>query len=371
MSDIYISDFEVLSSQGDLSATVKAIKNITINTSRKHITTDIQSIDIPYFLLQKKIKEDQLAIYQGLKSILSNIITKFVAKNGDEILSSTALIIGTTLTDLNIADSIEICVYAKKKPTYTSKKTSIDTYAYQLAKEFGLSELTMTINTACTSTANAILEGTNLINAEIVQAVIVIGIETYSSLISSGFFAMELLTTTVQKPFTSKRDGLALGEGLAGVVLSKKPSRHHLLGGYSNCNSLTITGVSENGGEYVEVMRQALVNAGINAISLTAIKTHATSTPASDLSEMNALKMFKEMPLLSALKPYIGHTLGACGVLELAIFLACIDDGFIPKFPMQQKHDSCNKGIFLLNYFGFGGNNVSLIISSGLNETLY
>jgi 3-oxoacyl-(acyl-carrier-protein) synthase len=92
------------------------------------------------------------------------------------------------------------------------------------------------------------------------------------------------------------------------------------------------------------------------------------------MSEINAIKkVFASDLTFSVLKPYVGHTLGACGVLELAIFMSCIDDGFIPKtlnhkesiikeYTPLQEHKECKSGVFMLNYFGFGGNNTSVII---------
>ena len=359
MANIYISNFEILSSQGDLKTTVEAIKNNDISIPKKHIVTDIQSVDAPYFLLSKEIKEDKDEIYKELEKLLYKIVSKLDATS----LASTGIIIGTALADLYIAESIEKSVY--EDAPYSSKKTSIDTYASKLAKKFGLNEFTMTINTACTSSANAVLEASNLINAGILKSVIVVGIEIHSEMLSSGFSAMNLITLDKQRPFEDERDGLVLGEAIAAIVLSKNPSSHKLLGGYSNCNSLSITGVSDSGEEYVEVMNKALLNSKVSKEDIDAIKTHATSTPASDESEMNSMDaMFEDKPILCALKPYVGHTIGACGTLEIALFLSSIENGFIPKLPSQGKHTECNGGIFMLNYFGFGGNNTSLIIQS-------
>ncbi|MCF6330672.1 MAG: 3-oxoacyl-ACP synthase [Sulfurimonas sp.] len=370
MTKVYISDYEVLSSQGDLSQTIDAIKNKNIKISKKIITTDIQTIDAPYFLFKDEIKENKDEIYGAIRDIALKIISKL---DVDE-RKSTALIIGTAIVDLNIAHAIESCVYEDERTEYSSKKYSIDSYAKAIANEFGLNDFTMSINTACTSSANAMLEGANFINGGIFEKVLVIGVEIYSAMMSSGFSAMNLLSLESQKPFDNNRDGLILGEGLAAVLLTKQYAPWSLMGGFCNCNSINITSVSEDGGEYVEVMRNALKNANISVKDITALKTHGTSTIASDLSEINAMKVvFESGVVFSALKPYIGHTIGACGTLELAIFLSSIDNGFIPSTlscsnPMLKKytplstHKECNNGVFMLNYFGFGGNNTSVIV---------
>ena len=370
MTKIYISDCEILSSQGDLSQTINAIKDKEVKISSKQISTDIQVIDAPYFLFEDEIKDEKDEIYKAIRGIAAKILSKL---SPQERLS-TALILGTAIVDLNIARAIEESVYEEQKTEYNSHKYSIDSYVKEIADEFGLNGFTMSINTACTSSANALLEGANLINSGIFEKVLVIGAEIYSDMMSSGFSAMNLLSLKTQKPFDNNRDGLILGEGLAAVLLTKERSPWELMGGFSNCNSINITSVSEEGVEYVEVMDKALLSADVTTKDITALKTHATSTPASDLSEINAIQaVFEKDIAMSVLKPYIGHTIGACGALELAIFLSCIDEGFLPstlecedamveEYTPLLTHQACKQGIFMLNYFGFGGNNTSIIV---------
>lgn len=366
MRDIYLSDFVVLSSQGDLKETVKSIRTLSSRVSTFDIKTDVQQLTVPYFLLEDEILAEEKSILNTLENSVFNKVSKIKKHFGSEALSKTVLIIGTTMIDIHLTDLIK--KHMNGDDTYTKKlvKHSIDSYADFLANKYGLNELTMTINTACTSTANAILEGDNLIKSGVAECVIVLGIELNSSLMSSGFSAMNLLSMTTQKPFAEERDGLVLGEGVASLLLSTQKSKHLLRGGYSNCDAESITGVSEGGEEFVRVMTNAMSNARVQQDEIDSIKVHATSTPASDLSEINSLKMFKKKPRLSVIKPYIGHTVGVSGVLELSIFLTCLEQGFLPKFPSQSEHAKSKSGINLLNYFGFGGNNVSLLVESDL-----
>jgi len=76
------------------------------------------------------------------------------------------------------------------------------------------------------------------------------------------------------------------------------------------------------------------------------------------------------------LKPFIGHTVGACGVIESILFSEAVKRGFMPATPGFEEIDdeiniepitrpvSIQNGTFLLNYFGFGGNCVSLVVSN-------
>jgi 3-oxoacyl-[acyl-carrier-protein] synthase I len=368
MSSVGISKYIIKSSQGNLQQTLNSIKNEKINISSKTIPAVMETITAPYFLFENEVKDNQESIYEELKELVSEIVVDL-----DELQrKSTAIIIGTSIIDWHSVDAIKDTIYNKKE--FSSKKHSIDSYAKKLSKEFGLNDFTMTINTACTSSANAMLEAANLINASLFKHIIVIGVEVFSRIMSKGFNSMQLLSLSSQKPFDENCDGMVLGEGFGVILLSQENSLWSLEGGANCSNSHNITAASQSGEEFAEVMDMALKNTKVDAKDITVLKAHATSTSSNDTAEINAIaKVYDKDILFTCLKPYIGHTLGACGVLELALFMACIDDGFIPKTPplsnpmMDEykpidEHKECNVGTFMCNYFGFGGNNASLII---------
>jgi len=370
MASVNILKCEVLSSLGDLEKTVGFIKTLKTGISSKNIDANGKKIKIPYYLLENKIGQNQKDIY----AVLKKIVQKIVVNMDRDKRKSTALLIGTSLIDWHLVDAINSCAYEYKKTPYFSQKTSIDSYAKQLSREFDLSEFTMSINTACTSSANALLEAKNLINAGVVDYAVVIGLEIFSPVMSSGFHSMELISCTFPKPFDIDRDGLVLGEAVAGILLGKEKSRWTLEGGFSNCNSQTITSVSASGEECVEVMQKALKDCSLHVEDITALKAHATGSNSNDEAEINAISsVFDSSLIFTALKPYIGHTVAASGALEISIMMNVIDDGFIPKtlfcekpilkdFAPINEHKKCKSGIFMCNYFGFGGNNTSLVI---------
>lgn len=374
MHSINILDYTFRCSQGNVKETLQAIKTEDITLSSKEVSTLSEKSAMPYYLLKEKIPEESEAIKNAIKVLVEEIISNFSSSKK----SKTALIVGTSLVDQHCVDAIEESVYPYKHKPYCSAKTSIDSFADEIAEELHLFPFSMTVSTACTSSVNAVLEARNLINSNVCEYAIVVGIEIYSQMMSDGFSSMKLLSSEMQKPFDTARDGLVLGEAVAAVLIGKESSAWSLRGGYSNCNSLNITSVSPSGEEYAQVMQEAVKLAEVSTHDITALKAHATATSTNDMSEINAIeKVFDSNLVFTALKPYIGHTLGACGVLELAIFMACIDDGFIPKtlnhkasilpehIPLQ-KHTKCSSGIFMLNYFGFGGNNTSVIIQKEL-----
>ena len=375
MAKINILDYEIISTNGNLEQTLDAIKNDVKTLSSKTIIIDKEEVKIPFYPFKSEIKQNQKSIYESIKTL----VLKLTSKMNAEQKHSTALIIGTSIIDWNLVDAINDTVYEYKKTPYCSKKRSIDSYAKDLSKELGLNDFTMTINTACTSSANALLEASNLINSGVFKYAIVLGLEIYSPLMSSGFYTMDLISKTYPKPFDVERDGLVLGEAIGAILLAKDESNWELSGGFSNCNSETITSVSQSGDECVEVMREALKDAKVSAQEITALKAHATGSSSNDLAEINAIsKVFDDSLLFTAMKPYIGHTIGASGVVEISLFMAAIDDGFIPKtlsckesilptYTPISEHKRCDSGTFMCNYFGFGGNNISLIIKKELS----
>lgn len=370
MSKVNLLKSSIISAQGNLTQTVDAIKKSEIKISSKEVDTLEDKVKIPYFLFEDESREEQEYIYNAIKEVVEDVLSDL----NEEDKEQTALIIGSSSVDLNLTDSIKETIDYKEPFPSTTTKRSVDSFAKDIANELGLNDYTMTIGTACTSSANAVLEAKNLLDADIFKYVVIVGVEIFSKMMSSGFSSMKLLSSTSQKPFDVAREGLVLGEGVASILLGKEDSPWSIVNGFSNCESSTITSVGESGDEFKNVMRNALSLSGLTTQDITALKAHATSTPTNDIAEANAIKsVFENDITFTALKPYTGHTLGACGALELAIFMESIDEGFIPKtlnhkdaiykeYVPLLEHKKCSSGIFMLNYFGFGGNNTSLII---------
>src|SRR5262249_58492817 len=86
--------------------------------------------------------------------------------------------------------------------------------------------------------------------------------------------------------------------------------------------------------------------------------------------------VFDDLPRFCALKPFMAHTFGACGLIELVLFCGLAERGYFPAAPgicaepselgirLAQRPEAMGPGVFLLDYFGFGGNNTSLVISN-------
>jgi len=258
--------------------------------------------------------------------------------------------------------------------------TPLDTIAQALIEKYGFNALEFTVSTACTASANALLYAAKLIEQGQVEHALVIGCEFFNQLTVQGFESLELISRTTQRSLASDRDGLILGEGIGVVLLSAQRGEHaalKLLGGYSSCDTYSLTTTQEDGTHIQQVVKQAFVSAQTSSEQINLIKVHATASFSNDQAEVAALTSLfaPQVPPVFALKPYIGHTLGACGALELALLHQLCHSDFIPLpsyvsddsgatlLPFVKPEQSIGTGDqVLLNHFGFGGNNACLIV---------
>jgi 3-oxoacyl-[acyl-carrier-protein] synthase-1 len=254
--------------------------------------------------------------------------------------------------------------------------TPLDLLANQLQQHWGFAAA-FTLNTACTSAANGLLYAARLISAGQYTRSLVLSFETPSAIAMQGFGALLLASPSAQyRPFHPERDGLILGEAYAAVLLSQQPGDAplaRLLGGFSACDTSSLTTTREDGSHIHWVMQQALNSADCTAAQIDLVKLHGTATNANDLAESNGMRLLygEQMPALSLLKPWLGHTLGACGLSESLLLLQALQDGPLPSIsyaseamlPLSADAQTLGADSLLLaNFFGFGGNNASLVL---------
>ena len=216
----------------------------------------------------------------------------------------------------------------------------------------------------------------SLIGAGPIDDAIVLGVELANNSTLAGFAAMELLSHTAGRPFDARRDGLVLGEAVAAVYLSAKPSTWRIAGLRTGLDGYSTTGPNPDGSRIASVAVDCLKEANLPAADIELIKLQAAGSPGTDLAEANALRSVfgQRMPPLISLKPALGHTLGASGMAELAALLACLDADKIPAtagfskvdpeialFPMVDR-STAHIEHALLNLIGFGGGLACLIV---------
>jgi 3-oxoacyl-[acyl-carrier-protein] synthase-1 len=235
---------------------------------------------------------------------------------------------------------------------------------------------TYAFNTACTAGANALMSAQRMIRLGRHRNALVIGLEIANQTTLSGFSGLQLVADAV-RPFDRRRSGIVLGESAAAVVLSSRggASGITLAGGASNGDAFSVTTANPDGSTIAAVQRAALDQSESDVSRVRGIKSHGTASPLNDTGEAAGIaRVFASPPPVCALKGYVGHTLGACGVSELVLLAGALENGFFPRtigfeeadeslaIRPTREHVEARGGDYLLDYFGFGGNNTALVI---------
>ena len=294
------------------------------------------------------------------------------------------LISGTTVGGMDITEQYYDSFDTSDEHLDCLKKHDCGSSTEEIAAMFGISECT-TISTACSSAANALILGANLLKTGQADLVIAGGSEALTRFHLNGFNSLMILDHEPCRPFDAQRAGLNLGEGAAFVVMETEASArergadiHAWLTGYGNaCDAFHQTASSDNGEGAYRAMTEALEMAHLKPEDIDYVNAHGTGTPNNDLSESAALKrVFAEkMPLISSTKAFTGHTTSASGSIETVICLLAMQHHFVPAnlrwehqipdgiTPTTGVKDVTLKHV-VCNAFGFGGNDSSLILSA-------
>ena len=353
---IYIEGYALISSLGRSAKTsVKQLRNKSIDP-----------ISMGHLKYYKIPNLQPLEYYDLIEEVVTNGISD--AGIDSEIIKNTALFIGTSSAKLPLNE------HHAKESGVLLKDLNIDEVSEIIAKRVGLKSYRTIISTACTSSSNALIQAKEMIESGLIKKAIVVGVELYNELSIRGFDSFMLLSKDKIQPFDKNRDGIILGEALSAVVLGEQKSDFSLVGGVITVDTSSIT--APHADNLKKVMSQAIKSANISPDNIELIKVHATASIQNDISEAQAIRLLfeKKLPNILTLKPYIGHTMGACGTNELTLLLESLKQGFVPKsIQFETMDNECNlqpnleelsakEGYYLLNYFGFGGNNSSLVV---------
>ena len=244
----------------------------------------------------------------------------------------------------------------------------------------GLRGPCVTVATACSSSAKVFAQAARLIQAGVVDAALVGGVDTLCGSVLFGFNALQLVSTQPCRPFDAARDGLSLGEAGGFAVLERSDAggeAHLQLVGYGESSDAHHMSSPHPQGLGAQLaMRDALARAGIAAARVGYLNLHGTATPANDSVEAQAVaRLFPDQLHASSTKVWTGHTLGAAGIVESVIALLALEHGLLPgtlnsRTPdaacgAQIRFDNAEHAIAyaMNNSFGFGGNNASLVFA--------
>jgi 3-oxoacyl-(acyl-carrier-protein) synthase len=285
---------------------------------------------------------------------------------------------GMCLTDELYRDTTQPC----DDSPYLSSYDCASVHLY-LQSRYKMTGLATTINTACSSSANAIQYGARLIRNGFAGTVIAGGTDSLAKFTINGFHSLQILSSAACRPFDRDRSGLNLGEGAAFLVLEGEEALNEKqvyaeLTGHCNTNdAFHPSALSLQGDGPFLAMRGALHSARLEAGDIDFINTHGTATENNDEAEGRAIiRVFNKPPAFASTKPFTGHTLGAAGAIEAVYSILSIRhqelypslnfDQPIPDIglrPVSAYRPAAIRHV-LSNSFGFGGNCTSLIFSN-------
>ena len=244
--------------------------------------------------------------------------------------------------------------------------------------------------TACSTGNHCIGTAARSIACGEADVMIAGGAEMASTPLSiSGFISARALSTNPDpesacRPWDKDRDGFILADGAGSLVLedyehAKQRNAHiyaEIIGFGMSSDAYHMTAPPEDGRGAALSMKNALIDAEINADDIDYINAHGTSTPLGDLAETRALKTIftNTMPSISSTKSMTGHTLGAAGAIESIFCIKSLNDNVVPPTINLINQDSeCDLDYTALrsvekkvtvamnNSFGFGGTNSTLV----------
>ncbi len=302
-----------------------------------------------------------------------------------EMLPRTGFVSGTTVGGMDKSEQYYHDFLTNDTRNDYIRMHSCGACTDAVADYFGKFAFTTTLSTACSSAANAIILGADMIRAGKAECVVVGGSECISNFHLNGFATLMILDREQCRPFDETRAGLNLGEGAAYLVIeseehAKKRNADVLavISGYANaCDAYHQTASSPRGQGPFLAMTQAMKMARLEPDKIDYVNAHGTATPNNDASESQAIRrVFGEnYPPTSSTKSFTGHTTSASGSIETVISLLAMQNGILPAninyaqadsdciTPIAKLAKSADMQHVMCNSFGFGGNDSSLIIS--------
>ena len=266
------------------------------------------------------------------------------------------------------------------------------TTAANLATHFGIRGRVICTSAACVSATQAIGHGFETIGSGFADVMVCGGAEelhfSHAAVFDMLHAASKAFNATPEltpRPFDQRRDGLVIGEGAGTLVLEEyerakrlgKRIYAEIVGFGTNCDGTHVTNPSSDGMR--GAMELALRSAHASPEAIDYVNAHATGTIIGDIAESQATyAVFGDRAPVSSLKGHLGHTLGACGAIEVALSIAMLRDGWIaatrnletvdercaPLDYVMGEARTANLRRVMCNKFAFGGINTSVVIAA-------
>jgi len=338
----------------------------------------LEDIRLPEALASWDCRNNRLA-WLGLHA--DGFLEAVAAARAKYGASRIALILGTSTSSIGETELAYTQLDADGLFPQNQRRAAVHTphsLAMFVQQVLGLTGPSETISTACSSSAKVFASAERLIRLGLADAAVVGGVDTLCGSVLFGFNSLELVSNEPCRPFDAGRKGISLGEA-AGFALVERvqdeagaPLRLLGYGEASDAHHMSTPHPEGLGAE--RALDEALARAGLTPDAIDYINMHGTASQKND--EVEGALVARRFPArthASSTKGFMGHTLGAAGIVESVISLLAIerglmpgtvntnqlDAGFGPQIRLQPAQGEVRYA--LTNSFGFGGNNCSLV----------
>lgn len=242
-----------------------------------------------------------------------------------------------------------------------------------------LTGISVTVSTACSSSAKVFAQAERLLRLGLADAAIVGGADTLCGSVLFGFNSLELISPEPCRPFDAARRGINLGEAAGFALLEREASAGAwLLGCGESSDAHHMSTPHPEGIGARRALEEALAVARLRPEDIDYINLHGTASLKNDEVEARVVaEIFPARTFASSTKGWTGHTLGAAGIVEAAISLLALENGLLPgTLNTGQLDTACGPQIRCDNElrparralsfsFGFGGSNCVLAFGRG------
>lgn len=287
-----------------------------------------------------------------------------------------AVILGTSTSGLDEADRY----VSGQNATYRYGQQELGDPSRFMSEYLQLFGPALTVSTACSSSARAIITGKRLIESGMVDAAIVGGADTLSRMPVNGFHSLESLSDRRCRPFSAERNGITIGEAAALILLSRERGPVQLLGVGESSDAWHMSAPHPEGIGAIRAIEMAMRQAGLSAADVGYINMHGTATRLNDEIEAKVInQLFGDRVPCSSTKHLTGHTLGAAGACEAVLcylllsrrlplpaqdFSESTQDAALAPCGLISEPCPDYRPVILSNSFAFGGNNATLILGA-------
>ena len=305
----------------------------------------------------------QLSLFEQLAAYSAKQAFSTLEDNMD--LSQTAFILSTTKGNIELLGQVP------------DEQLLLHHSAKQIARRLGISGKPFIISHACVSGIVALQYGLRLLRSGRYKHAVITGCDRFSRFVLNGFQSFQAISAEPCRPFDAARNGISLGEAAATIILSVNKTENtlgQLISGATSNDANHISGPSRTGEELGMAITRAIKEAGISPAQVDMISAHGTATIFNDEMEAKAFDIAGlRHSHIHSFKGYVGHTLGAAGILESAMVLESLrhqtlipsagyKDLGVPKpINVTREFQPANLQYALKTASGFGGCNATII----------